>query len=52
MQSANAVQSIPQILAFYREKDPLFRPAFCFGNIPFPLAERGCSNREEYFGAA
>lgn len=28
------------------------RFTLCFGNIPFPLAERSCLDCEEYFGAA
>ena len=30
----------------------VFRSALCFGNIPFPLAERSCLDCEEYFGTA
>ena len=32
--------------------EPPLRSVLFMGNVPFLLAERGCSNREEYFKTA
>ena len=39
-------------VAKHKQKFHPVRSALVLGNIPFPLAEPGCLDREEYFGAA